>query len=144
MHAVRFRFLRCALAGAVVACGTSGGNAPVSDGGSPVSVGTMTTSQFGAILVGTNGMALYTKAGDSAATSTCADTCVTAWPPLTVSLGQQAVGGPGVQGTFGSLTRYDGTIQATYDGRPLYYWHLDDRAGAVTGDGIDGFSVATP
>ncbi len=144
MHAVRSLVFRCALSAVLTACGAGGGNAPASDAGAPVSVGATTTSQFGAILVGSNGRALYDKAGDSATTSTCTGTCATAWPPLAVSPGQQAVGGPGVQGTFGTFARPDGTIQATYDGRPLYYWQGDKSAGDVTGNGIDGFSVAVP
>jgi hypothetical protein len=51
--------------------------------------------------------------------------------------------GAGVTGRLGTLTRPDGTTQVTYDGRPLYYWEGDTKAGDVTGDGIDGFCVAT-
>jgi predicted lipoprotein with Yx(FWY)xxD motif len=127
------------------ACGTNHGPVdPNSGSGAPISIGAITTAQFGAILVGTDGLSLYTRAGDSATSSTCTASCVTAWPPLTPPKGQQAVGGPGVNGTFSILTRPDGTIQATYADHPLYYSQGDTRAGDVTGDGVDGFSVATP
>lgn len=129
----------------MAACGTTGGNTnPASGAGAPVSIGTASTAQFGMILVGANGMSLYTKAGDTATTSTCIGTCSIAWPPLTVAKGQQAVGGPGVNGTFALLTRLDGTLQATYEDRPLYYSQGDQSAGDVTGNGVGGFSVATP
>jgi predicted lipoprotein with Yx(FWY)xxD motif len=127
------------------ACGTHDGDLKPSAGdGAPVSIGTLTTAQFGVILVGTDGLSLYTRAGDSASISTCTDSCITAWPPLTVPKGQQAVGGPGVNGTFGTLARPDGTLQATYADHPLYYSQGDTSAGDVTGEGIDGFSVASP
>ena len=127
------------------ACGTPGDPPdPSSDSGAPVSVGTTIAGHLGTILVGANGMSLYTRAGDTATTSTCAGACVTAWPPLTLSKGQQAVGGPGVGGTFGVLARTDGDFQATYDDHPLYYSQGDTSAGDVTGDGVDGFSVARP
>jgi predicted lipoprotein with Yx(FWY)xxD motif len=102
------------------------------------------TTKLGKILVGTNGMSLYTRGGDSATLSTCTGSCAVAWPPLTLPKGQQAVGAPGVNGTFDALARPDGTIQATYDDQPLYYFHGDARAGDVTGNGVDGFSVTTP
>ena len=41
------------------------------------------------------------------------------------------------------LTRPDGTTQVTYAGLPLYYWQGDKKAGDVTGDGVEGFAVAT-
>jgi len=126
------------------ACGTDAGPPkPSSESGSPVSIGT-TTTQLGTILVGTNGMSLYTRAGDSATVTTCTGSCATAWPPLILPKGQQAVGAPGVNGTFGTLARPDGTVQATYDDHPLYYAQGDETAGDVTGNGVDGFAVATP
>ena len=45
-------------------------------------------------------------------------------------------------GTFGTLTRADGSIQVTYVGLPLYYWVRDTKAGDVIGQGVGGFSVA--
>jgi predicted lipoprotein with Yx(FWY)xxD motif len=139
--------LLIALAIVVAACGTGGATlvaTPATGSGGPVSIGTTTTAQFGTILIGANGMALYTKAGDSATTSNRSGSRLTAWPPLAVSPGQQAVAGPGVNGTFGTLARPDGTLQATYNGRPLYYCQADKVSGDVTGNGIDGFSVAKP
>ena len=127
------------------ACGSNGGNlGPSSDSGAPISIGASTNADFGTILVGANGKALYTRAGDGATLSTCADQCAVTWPPLTVTQGQQAVGGPGVDGAFATLARSDGTLQATYDARPLYYRQGDQGPDDVTGDGIDGFSVARP
>ena len=104
----------------------------------------MATTSLGPVLVGPNGLTLYTKSGDSATTSTCTGGCATAWPPLAVPAGSSATGGTGVTGTFATLTRDDGTLQVTYDGLPLYGWKSDTKAGDTTGQGVAGFSVAKP
>jgi predicted lipoprotein with Yx(FWY)xxD motif len=129
----------------LAACGSSGASpAPIasaSGAGAPLTIGTGTGS-VGTFLTGPNGHTLYTKSGDTATSSTCTGTCATNWPPLTITAGQQVVGGTGVTGTFASLTRADGSIQVTYAGLPLYYWVQDTKAGDVTGNGVGGFSVA--
>ena len=55
----------------------------------------------------------------------------------------QPAAGPGVTGQLGTLTRAAGTTQVTYGGLPLYYWQGDTKAGDITGNGVNGFSVAT-
>jgi predicted lipoprotein with Yx(FWY)xxD motif len=104
----------------------------------------MATTSLGPVLVGPNGLTLYTKSGDSATASTCTGGCATAWPPLAVPAGSSATGGTGVTGTFATLTRDDGTLQVTYNGLPLYGWKNDAKAGDTTGQGVNGFSVAKP
>jgi predicted lipoprotein with Yx(FWY)xxD motif len=118
--------------------------APIGGGAAAGSGATVTASSspdFGMILTGPNGMTLYTHAGDTATSSTCDGACATAWPPLATT--GQPTAGAGVSGQLGTLTRADGTTQVTYAGRPLYYWQGDTTAGAVTGNGVEGFSVAT-
>ena len=104
----------------------------------------MTTTTLGPVLTGPDGLTLYTHAGDSATSSTCTGGCATAWPPLVVGAGATATAGTGVSGTLGTLTRADGTVQVTYNGLPLYGWKSDAKPGDVTGEGINGFSVAKP
>jgi predicted lipoprotein with Yx(FWY)xxD motif len=130
---------------AVAACTSSGGAAPTSvAGGSANPAGAVVmasnTPAFGVVLSGPNGMTLYTHAGDSATTSTCDGSCAAAWPPLATT--SQPMAGPGVTGQLGTLKRADGTTQVTYAGQPLYYWQGDTKAGDVTGNGVEGFSVA--
>ena len=130
----------------VVAACTSGGASPApSAGGASVAagaaIGTASSANFGTVLTGPNGMTLYTHAGDSATSSTCTGQCATAWPPLATT-GQPSAGA-GVTGQLGTLTRSDGSTQVTYGGLPLYYWQGDAKAGDVTGNGVNGFSVAT-
>jgi predicted lipoprotein with Yx(FWY)xxD motif len=129
----------------VAACTSSGANPAPIGGGAPSAAGVIVNAAsspgFGVVLTGPNGMALYTHAGDSATSSTCTDACATAWPPLETS--GQPMAGSGVTGQLGTLTRPDGTTQVSFGGHPLYYWQGDTRAGEVTGNGVDGFSVAT-
>jgi predicted lipoprotein with Yx(FWY)xxD motif len=39
---------------------------------------------------------------------------------------------------LGTITRTDGTTQATYNGWPLYYNAADTSAGSITGQGMEG------
>jgi predicted lipoprotein with Yx(FWY)xxD motif len=110
-------------------------------GGTDVNLG---TAGSGPILTGASGLTLYTHTGDSATVSTCTGGCATAWPPLTVTSGGQPTAASGVTGTLGTLKRDDGSMQVTYNGLPLYFWMTDKKPGDVTGDGVNGFSIATP
>jgi predicted lipoprotein with Yx(FWY)xxD motif len=106
-----------------------------------VTIGTASSTSFGTVLTGPTGMTLYTYAPDTSAVSKCTGECASEWPPL-VTTGQ-AMLGAGLTGQLGTLTRPDGTTQVSYGGRPLYYWEGDKKAGDVTGNGIDGFAVAS-
>jgi len=82
------------------------------------------------ILVNSSGMTLYKFSADTAGMSACSGTCATAWPPLTVASGTTPKGGSGASGTFGTITRSDGTLQVTHNGDPLYTFSGDTSAGA--------------
>jgi predicted lipoprotein with Yx(FWY)xxD motif len=129
----------------LAACTSSGASpAPIGGGASNapgVIVGAANSPTFGMVLAGPNGMTLYTHAGDSATSSTCTGGCATAWPPLATT--GQPTAAAGLTGQLGTESRADGTTQVTYSGLPLYYWQGDAKAGDVTGNGVDGFSVAT-
>ena len=45
--------------------------------------------------------------------------------------------GFGVTGTLGVITRADGTMQATYDGHPLYTYVGDSGPGQAKGNGLN-------
>jgi len=101
------------------------------------------SGSIGTYLTDPAGMTLYTKAGDGATSSTCTGPCAVAWPPVLVATGGSATAGTGVTGTFATLTRADGTVQVTYLGLPLYGWKGDAKPGDMTGEGVNGFVVAT-
>ena len=130
---------------AVAACTSSGADpSPIGGGMSStadVIVGSISSPSFGMVLTGPNGMTLYTHAGDTATSSSCNGSCATAWPPLETN--GQPTARAGVTGQLGTLTRPDGGTQVTYRGLPLYYWQGDTKAGDATGNGVEGFSIAT-
>ena len=130
---------------AVAACTSYGANPSTNGGGTSsdagVIVGSASSPSFGMVLTGPNGMTLYTHAGDTATSSSCTGGCATTWPPLETN--GQPMARAGVTGQLGTLTRPDGATQVTYRGLPLYYWQGDTKAGDATGDGVEGFSVAT-
>ncbi len=144
MSATRILALLATAVLVVAACTSSGASpAPIGGGASTapgVIVGAANSPTFGMVLTGPNGMTLYTHAGDSATSSTCTGGCATAWPPLATT--GQPTAAAGVTGQLGTESRADGTIQVTYGGLPLYYWQGDTKAGDVTGNGVEGFSVA--
>lgn len=67
------------------------------------------------------------------ASSTCYDGCAVNWPPVLVTDGTAS-------GTanLGTVVRNDGTAQATYEGRPLYYYIGDNAVGDTFGDNVGG------
>jgi predicted lipoprotein with Yx(FWY)xxD motif len=103
------------------------------------SVGTM-----GTILVAaSNSHTVYTFNSDSPGVSRCNGACATTWPPLTIASGQTPTGGPGVSGQLGTIARSDGSLQVTYKGLPLYFFHSDSNAGDTRGN-YTGWSLVKP
>jgi predicted lipoprotein with Yx(FWY)xxD motif len=45
--------------------------------------------------------------------------------------------GSGVTGTLGTITRSGGSLQATYDGHPLYTYAGDTAPGQAKGNGLN-------
>ena len=85
------------------------------------------------LLTNANGLTLYWFAPDTAAKSVCYGSCAAYWPPV---IGKPSAG-PGVTGALGSITRTDGTTQATYDGHPLYTYIGDSAPGTASGNNIN-------
>jgi len=110
------------------AAGGNSSSAPAAAGGSTVSQKTIGNQQ---VLVDSNGMTLYWFVPDTSTKSNCSGQCATYWPPVKGPL----TAGSGVTGTLGTITRSDGTTQATYDGHPLYTFVGDKSPGQATGNG---------
>jgi predicted lipoprotein with Yx(FWY)xxD motif len=104
------------------------------------------TAAVGKFLTGPAGNTLYVFSGDTAANaSTCVDACATNWPPLTASGGTAPAAGTGVTGTLATFARADGSMQVSYNGKPLYYFVKDTKAGDTNGQGVAGkWTVAAP
>lgn len=105
-----------------------------------VRIGTSTSTNVSEpFLVDQQGRALYLYTSDtqSSGTSTCTADCLTQWPPLIVTGTPQA--GNGVDASLlGTITRDDGTLQATYNGWPLYTYARDTGPGTTSGQGMGG------
>jgi predicted lipoprotein with Yx(FWY)xxD motif len=86
------------------------------------------------VLVGANGMTLYTFDKDTAGSgkSACTGPCATNWPPL------MAADADAASGDWSVVTRDDGKKQWAMKGKPLYFWAKDGKPGDKTGDGVLG------
>ena len=108
----------------VAACATAGGPMVKTESG---------------VLVGANGMTLYTFDKDAGGKSACNGPCAANWPPLMAGAGDAATG------DYSIITRDDGGKQWAMKGKPLYYWVKDAKPGDKTGDGFNNvWHVAKP
>src|SRR5689334_11188958 len=99
---------------------------------------TARSSNYGTILFDGRGYALYAFTKDAKGPSRCYGDCAKAWPPLIVKA--RAFAGAGAkQSLVGTTKRRDGRFQATYGGRPLYYYVGDKRPGQVLCQNVPEF-----
>ncbi|MGJ8693502.1 MAG: carbohydrate-binding protein, partial [Thalassotalea sp.] len=83
------------------------------------------------------GFTLYTFSNDNGSSgSNCNNDCASNWPPLLVTDGV-ASGVPDLS----TITRADGTIQVTYDNKPLYFYIGDTAKTTTQGANIPGWQV---
>ncbi|MFV2062507.1 MAG: hypothetical protein ACC726_03215 [Chloroflexota bacterium] len=94
------------------------------------------TDELGTYLVDEAGLTLYYFGLDGPGAPTCDGECLTTWPLLLVGDGQFPFGDDSVTGTLSFAVRDDGARQATYRGRPLYYFAADEAAGDTLGNSI--------
>lgn len=100
---------------------------------------------WGQYLADSQGMSLYVYAMDEGGESACtSEKCMENWPPYTVE-GDVTVA-EGVNANFaGTYERPDGSIQATYNGWPLYYNERDEEQGDIRGQALgDVFHLMSP
>jgi predicted lipoprotein with Yx(FWY)xxD motif len=130
-----------AAAAVLAACSSSatssaGGSSTSTSTSSPAAAtaGSLKTTTIGGatVLTDAKGFTLYSFAPDTSTKSNCNGTCAQNWPPVT---------GPatasGVTGTFGTIKRSDGSVQATFDGHPLYTFVGDTAPGQAKGNGLN-------
>ncbi|MGZ9583796.1 hypothetical protein [Paenibacillus marinisediminis] len=100
-------------------------------------------SELGTYLTDDQGRTLYYFAKDKPETSNCAGECIAKWPAYDVVDG--SVPSTLNKADFGSITRPDGSKQATYKGYPLYYFAKDVKHGDTTGQNVmDVWFVVDP
>lgn len=140
-------FVPAGLAGVALiaaACGTSSPASTASSGSSSPSAASsaagassasLKTTTIGGAKVLTNGkgFTVYWFAPDTATKSNCNGSCATYWPPVKAPV----TAGAGVTGKVGTITRSDGSAQATYNGHPLYTYVSDTAPGQAKGNGLN-------
>ena len=124
------------------ACGSSGGttgsgSSASSAAASPAagSSSALKTAKIGSATVLTNakGFTLYWFVPDTATKSNCNGSCAHYWPPVK----GPATAGAGVTGTLATIKRADGSVQATWNGHPLYTYISDSAPGQAKGNGLN-------
>jgi predicted lipoprotein with Yx(FWY)xxD motif len=93
-------------------------------------------TSIGPVLADAKGFTLYWYSKDTPMSSACTGSCAQAWPPVT---GKPAAAmGVRLVGKFGTVTRANGVLQATYKGHPLYTYAGDSAPGQIKGNGLGG------
>jgi predicted lipoprotein with Yx(FWY)xxD motif len=125
----------------IAACGSSTNSssgsasaaAPASSAAASSSTLKTTTIGGAAVLTNAKGFTLYWFAPDTSAKSNCNGSCATYWPPVK----GPATAGAGVTGKLATIMRSDGSVQATYNGHPLYTYVGDKAPGQDKGNGLN-------
>jgi len=112
-----------------VAAGTAGSSSTVASSNG------LKAEQIGgvSVLANAKGFTLYWFAPDTATKSVCNGSCAAYWPPVKGPV----TAGPGIPGELGTITRADGSTQATYDGHPLYTYVGDNAPGQARGNNLN-------
>jgi predicted lipoprotein with Yx(FWY)xxD motif len=98
---------------------------------------TMKTTKIGKVMTDSKGDTLYVYSKDMrGAASTCTMSCAKQWPAVKGK--PEAAMGVKFSGSLGSVKDMDGTVQATYDGYPLYTYAGDMAPGDTSGNGVGG------
>jgi predicted lipoprotein with Yx(FWY)xxD motif len=108
------------------------GSSSATAGGSGQQLKT-TTIHGVTVLTNAKGFTLYWFAPDTSTKSVCNGSCAQYWPPVP----GHVTAGPGVTGTIGTITRSDGSSQATYNGHPLYTYVSDTSPGQDNGNNLN-------
>ena len=90
------------------------------------------SSQYGKILFDGRGFVLYAFTKDPRGRSACSGACAKAWPPYIVKTRPRGK-------LLGATRRADGSLQATYAGRPLYYYVGDRKPGQILCQNVSEF-----
>jgi predicted lipoprotein with Yx(FWY)xxD motif len=127
--------LLIAACGSSTSSGSTTSSAATPASSAAASSSALKTTKIGGVAVLTNakGFTLYWFVPDTSTKSNCNGSCAAYWPPAK----GPATAGAGVTGKLATITRSDGSIQATYNGRPLYTYVGDKAPGQAKGNGLN-------
>jgi predicted lipoprotein with Yx(FWY)xxD motif len=133
------RILAAAAVLAVAALAAAGGAmAAASSPGQAAPKVAAAPSRFGTILFDGRGFVLYAFTRDGSRRSACAGACAKAWPPYIVK--SRPIAATGITASsIGTTRRNDGRLQATYHGRPLYYYVGDRQPRQILCQNVSEF-----
>lgn len=92
----------------------------------------MMDTKMGKVMTTPKGMTLYTFDKDTKDKSNCDAKCLKNWPAFHADAKAKAEG----EWTF--VKDADGKDMWAYEGKPLYMFAKDKKAGDMTGDGVGG------
>jgi predicted lipoprotein with Yx(FWY)xxD motif len=97
--------------------------------------GSLKTEPVGGVnvLANSKSITLYRFAPDTPTASKCYGSCAAYWAPVKGPVHAA----PGIPGKFGTIKRTDGTLQATYNGHPLYTYVADGGPGQAKGNNLN-------
>jgi predicted lipoprotein with Yx(FWY)xxD motif len=133
---VRLGGVAVALAAMVVGC--TGGGADKEDDGVVVTkpaVRVANAPEIGKIVVDAKGMPLYVNNVDTERKIACAGECTMTWRPFAVATAEVPLKLRGVNGSFGTTKRSNGTYQLTLTGHPVYTYSKEGTRGTAKGNG---------
>jgi predicted lipoprotein with Yx(FWY)xxD motif len=85
-------------------------------------------------------LTVYQFDADKGSTSSCYGACAKYWPPV-LTTGKPSADGGANSSMLGTTKRKDGTLQVTYNGRPLYYFLKDKDDEDTYGEGLKNFGA---
>jgi predicted lipoprotein with Yx(FWY)xxD motif len=92
----------------------------------------MVDTKMGKALADEKGMILYTFDKDAKGKSNCDADCLKKWPAFHAAVSAKA------EGEWSLVKAADGMEMWAYEGKPLYTYAEDKKAGEANGDGVGG------
>ncbi|MFC3075026.1 COG4315 family predicted lipoprotein [Shinella pollutisoli] len=92
----------------------------------------MVYTKMGKALADEKGMILYTFDKDAKGKSNCDADCLKKWPAFHAAANAKA------EGEWSLVKAADGMEMWAYEGKPLYTYAEDKKAGEANGDGVGG------
>jgi predicted lipoprotein with Yx(FWY)xxD motif len=116
----------------------------------PIAISTQTQPDGATVLaaamfqgMGATPIIVYSYSLDTKDHSNCTGACALMWLPVLTTAPVQA--GPGVtKSSVGEIHRSDGTVQLTFDGKPLYFYSAEvPQLSPTTGNPLDPATIGT-